>query len=173
MISIYIRESKSFMKKFISFFMLICVVGSFCGCALSEKPSGECFDYEKHLGTWYYTPFSSPEPGDFEPLTITDKGNNKAEIQWYDGSVEEIEFVSDDVAHGNTFIFEECQVEAPSGLSEQRKNVPVVNVYDFSPDDGKESIYVCQRTKDTDRLVLCTWQRAVRSVKEVFPTTEE
>lgn len=128
----------------------------------------DTYNYKNHLGTWYYTRFSDPEPDDFEPLTITDKSNNKAEIKWSDGSIEEITFISDNVAHGNTSISEYCAVEVPTGLSEQRKNVPVVNVYDFTPVKGEESMYVCMRTTDTDRLVVAEWQSAVRSVEEVF-----
>lgn len=128
----------------------------------------DTYNYKNHLGTWYYTRFSDPEQDDFEPLTITDKGNNKAEIKWYDGSIEEITFISDNVAHGNTSISEYCAVEVPGGLSEERKNVPVVNVYDFTPVNDKESMYVCARTTDTDRLVVAEWQSAVRSVEEVF-----
>lgn len=142
---------------------------------ISKKSNNEdvvnTYDYKKHLGTWYYTPFSDPEPSDFKPLAITDKGNNKAEISWYDGTIEQIIFISDNVAHGERSISEYCSVEVPSGISEQRKNVPIVNVYDFTPLNGNESMYVCQRTTDTDRLVIAEWQRAVRNVDNVFSNT--
>lgn len=140
---------------------------------IKANDNTDTYNYKNYLGTWYYTRFSDPEPSDYQPLTITDKGNNKAEIKWYDGSIEEIVFISDNVAHGNTSISEYCAVEVPGGLSEERKNVPVVNVYDFTPVNGKESMYVCMRTTDTDRLVVAEWQSAVRSVEEVFSITEE
>ena len=140
---------------------------------IKASDNTDTYNYKKHLGTWYYTQFSDPEPSDFKPLTITDKGNNKAEIKWYDGSIEEITFISDNVAHGNTSISEYCAVKVPSGLSEQRKNVPVVNVYDFTPVKGEESMYVCMRTTDTDRLVVAQWQSAVRSVDDVFSSLSE
>lgn len=128
--------------------------------------SGSSYDYKDHLGTWYFTQYSDPQPSDYKPLTITDKGDNKAEILWDDGSREQITFISDDVARGDTSNLDYCAVEVPSGLSEQRKNVPVVNIYDFTPIKGEESMYVCMRTTDTDRLVIAEWQSAVRSVND-------
>ena len=56
-------------------------------------------------------------------------------------------------------------------MSEERKNVPVINVYDFTPVNGEESMYVCMRTTDTDRLVIAEWQSAVRNLHNLFSNT--
>jgi len=133
-----------------------------------QPTAQQSYNYQQHLGTWYYTAYSSPKYSDYNPLTIVEKGNNQAEIRWVDGKVEQITFISDYVAHGDTAVIEQCAVEVPSGISEQRQNVPVVNVYDFTPIKGRENMLVCKRTTDTDRLVIAQWQSAVRDIGEVM-----
>ena len=129
------------------------------------------YNYQSHLGTWYYVGITDPKPDDYEPITVTDKGNNKAEIAWADGYIEQITFISDNIAHGDTSVIDYCSVEGPSAVSEERRNVPVVNVYDFTPVRDAENMNAYKRTTDTDRLIMAQWSNAVRNVEDAFIST--